>query len=84
MIVFNGSLHVYHYLDPVTHNYYIKVQWERKGCQADQQHVARFSIFFQRQLLCVTSSWPSNTTVVPVSVPSRFYFCAQLVCVLFS
>jgi hypothetical protein len=42
------------------------------------------SHFFQRQLICVLLSWPSNTRVVPVSAPSSFYVCGKLVCVLFS
>jgi hypothetical protein len=37
-----------------------------------------FLNFFQRPLICVLLSWPSNTRVVPVSVPSRFIFVDSL------
>jgi hypothetical protein len=79
--VVNDSLHVYHSLHPVTQDYNIKVQWERKGCQADQQ-VGCSSIFFNGCLYVYYYHGPVALIGVPVSVPSLFF--ARLVCVLYS
>jgi hypothetical protein len=84
IIIFNGSLHVYHYIDPVTHDYYIKVQWERKGCQADQQHVAHFSIFFGTEAyMCIIIVAQLHNSCTRISAQSFLFLCRTCMCIIF-